>query len=532
MPPKSMPSGGDGAGAEAEERPAERVVAPSIRLRLRGNDLLIQPAGQPASGVPGPLPPETLPEHLHERLKQATGCASLLYDRRAGAYRTLALAYRSVRERLEADRYEVTVEFDPTPALPFTPRPHLEPREYQRAALAAWMEADRRGVVVLPTGSGKTLVALLAIAQVGVWTLIVVPTLDLLAQWRRAVRDVLGAPAEAVGIYGGGKQEIAPVTIITYDSAALHTRQLNRFGLLVFDEVHHLPASSYRLAAEGTVAPYRLGLSATPERTDGLETDLLELVGPIVFARTPNELKRHLASFREERVTITLDTQERAAYAAALATYRDYVRRHHLRIASPEDFQRRIIWPSASNPEARIAMLAHRQARRLAFNAAAKVQTVWALLTRHRRDRVIVFSEFNSVVEELSRTLLLPCITHKTPADERAALLDGFRTGRYSKLVTGRVLNEGVDVPDANVAIVLSGSGTRREYVQRLGRVLRPKDGPAVLYELVTEETTEVHLTRRRHSASRPSGPRPSGSSGPSGSSDASDAGDPAETTT
>src|SRR5262249_51628162 len=154
-----------------------------------------------------------------------------------------------------------------------------------------------------------------------------------------------------------------------YDSAAIHTRDLNRFGLLIFDEVHHLPASSYRLAAEGTMAPYRLGLSATPERTDGLERDLAHLVGPVVFARTPAALARHLASFREERLSIALSPQEQAAYEAAIAVYRAFLRRHHLRITSPEDFQRLVIWPSAANPEARQAMLAHREARRLAFNA-------------------------------------------------------------------------------------------------------------------------------------------------------------------
>jgi superfamily II DNA or RNA helicase len=328
---------------------------------------------------------------------------------------------------------------------------------------------------------------------------VVVPTLDLLEQWRRAAVTLLGAPPEHVGVFGGGRRDLAPLTTITYDSAAIHTRDLNRFGLLIFDEVHHLPASSYRLAAEGTMAPYRLGLSATPERTDGLERDLAHLVGPVVFARTPAALARHLASFREERLSIALSPQEQAAYAAAIAVYRAFLRRHHLRITSPEDFQRLVIWPSAANPEARQAMLAHREARRLAFNAGAKTAVLLELLARHREDRVLIFSEFTAVVEGLSRDLLIPCITHRTPPLERAAILEGFRSGRLTKLATGRVLNEGVDVPDANVAIVLSGTGTRREYVQRLGRVLRPKAGQAVLYELVTEETAEVHVTRRRH---------------------------------
>ncbi|MGH2351658.1 MAG: DEAD/DEAH box helicase [Chloroflexota bacterium] len=478
--------------AETDDPQPSAAAPPDVRLRLRGNDLLIQLTGDLATAPAGA-------ETLRAQVEDAIGKRNLIYDRRLGGYRTLALAYRAVRERLESDQYRVGTDFDPAPALPFEPRQRQHPRPYQQEALDAWTAAGGRGVVVLPTGAGKTLVALLAIAQQQVWTLIVVPTLDLLAQWRRAVIDVLGVAPDGVGVFGGGKRDLAPITIITYDSAAIHTRDLNRFGLLVFDEVHHLPASSYRLAAEGAVAPYRLGLSATPERTDGLESDLLQLVGPVVFSRTPKELRRHLAPFREQRITIALTPDEQATYTAAMARYRTYLRRRRLRITSPEDFQRWVIWPSANDPEARAAMLAHREARRLAFNATAKTAVLIDLLRRHRGDRVLIFSEFNAVVEGLSRDLLIPCITHKTPTAERAAVLDGFRTGRFTKLATGRVLNEGVDVPDASVAIVLSGSGTRREYVQRLGRVLRPKAGQAVLYELVTEETAEVHLTRRRH---------------------------------
>src|SRR5262249_2540089 len=132
-------------------------------------------------------------------------------------------------------------------------------------------------------------------------------------------------------------------------------------------------------------------------------------------------------------------------------------------------------------------------------NAGGKTAVLLDLLSRHRADRVLIFSEFTAVVEGLSHDLLIPCITHRTPPQERAAILESFRSGRLTKLATGRGLNEGVDVPDASVAIVLSGTGTRREYVQRLGRVLRPKTDQAVLYELVTEETAEVHVTRRRH---------------------------------
>jgi superfamily II DNA or RNA helicase len=134
----------------------------------------------------------------------------------------------------------------------------------------------------------------------------------------------------------------------------------------------------------------------------------------------------------------------------------------------------------------------------IALNAEAKMTHIADLLARHRDDRVIIFAEYTALVDAISRRLLIPAITYRTEARERRAVLDGFRTGRYSKLVTGRVLNEGVDLPDANVAIVASGSSATREYIQRLGRVLRPKPQTAVLYELITRRTSEASAARRR----------------------------------
>jgi superfamily II DNA or RNA helicase len=137
----------------------------------------------------------------------------------------------------------------------------------------------------------------------------------------------------------------------------------------------------------------------------------------------------------------------------------------------------------------------------IALNAEAKIATVVELLEKHRDDKVIVFSEYNAMVDVLSERLLLPSITYRTALPERRQILDRFRGGEYGKLVTGRVLNEGVDVPDANVAIVVSGSSATREYIQRLGRVLRPKTTDAMLYELVTRRTTEGRSARKRRPA-------------------------------
>jgi superfamily II DNA or RNA helicase len=157
-----------------------------------------------------------------------------------------------------------------------------------------------------------------------------------------------------------------------------------------------------------------------------------------------------------------------------------------------------LIRRSGFDPAARRALHAHHEARLVALNAAAKLAAIEDLLRKHASDKVIVFSEYVGMVDRISRHLLLPAITYRTPPAERRAILEGFRTGELTKLVTGRVLNEGVDVPDANVAIVASGSASMREYVQRLGRVLRPKATEAQLYELISRRTTERNAARKR----------------------------------
>lgn len=144
-------------------------------------------------------------------------------------------------------------------------------------------------------------------------------------------------------------------------------------------------------------------------------------------------------------------------------------------------------------------MAAYRRQREIAFAAPAKLDVVGQLLDEHRTDRVLVFTDANATAYEVSRRLLVPVITHQTKVKERAAILERFASGEYGAVATSRVLNEGVDVPDANVAVVMSGSGSVREHVQRLGRILRPKDGKrAVLYEIVTRNTAEQFTSQRR----------------------------------
>ena len=383
------------------------------------------------------------------------------------------------------------------------PKLAMEPRPYQDEAIASWARQGGRGVVVLPTGAGKTMVAMMAVARAGVRTLVVVPTIELLQQWQAALAERLGYPLSEVGIVGGGKRTVRDLTVITYDSAAMPGRCLDGFGLLVVDEVHHLPAPAYRSIAGKVNAPFRLGLSATPERSDGGHRDLDVLIGPVVYRKDAWELARdrHIASYDEKRLFVDLGSEEQLRYDQLMAEYRWYIASHRGALGGPQTMIAEMIRRSGHDPAARSALRAHHQARMIALNADAKVGRTVELLAKHRADKVIVFSEYNAMVDVLAERLLLPAITYKTPLPERRQILERFRDGSYAKLVTGRVLNEGVDVPDANVAIVVSGSAATREYIQRLGRVLRPKRERALLYELITRRTTEGKAARKRRPA-------------------------------
>jgi len=373
-----------------------------------------------------------------------------------------------------------------------------ELRSYQQEALDAWREANDRGVLELPTGSGKTVVAIAAMAALDTATLVVVPTIDLLEQWRSELRAEFDCP---IGQLGGGKQRVEAVTVATYDSAYLRADELgDRFGLLVFDEVHHLGGEGYRDIARLMAAPARLGLTATFERPDGAHEAIEELVGSVVYRRSADDLAgEHLADYDIRRIEVELTAEERERYEEHQGTFTDYLKQSNIQLRSGSDYQE-LVKRSGTDPRAREALLAKQRAREVMMNADRKVEKLADILERHREDRVIVFTAFTDLVYDLAERFLIPPITNETGAEERREILERFRRGEYSRVVAANVLDEGVDVPDANVAVVLSGSGSEREFTQRLGRVLRPKEdgGRALLYEVVTSETAEERVARRR----------------------------------
>ena len=418
------------------------------------------------------------------------------YDDRSKSARAPAYRYAAIRAELD----ERSVDYDDrvldTDAVALSTTYEL--REYQQDALDAWRDADDRGCLELPTGSGKTVIGIAAMVALGTPTLVVVPTIDLLEQWQRELETEFGRP---IGRLGGGEQRVERVTVATYDSAYLRADELgDRFGLVVFDEVHHLGGQGYRDIARLLAAPARLGLTATFERPDGAHEVIEELVGPLVERVAVDDLAgEHLADYDIKRVAVELTDDERERYDEQQGIFTDYLKRSNIQLRSGSDYQE-LVKRSGTDPKAREALLAKQRAREVMMNARRKVERLADILDRHREDRIIVFTAHTELVYRLSERFLLPAITHETGADERREILARFREGSYSRVVTANVLDEGVDVPDANVAVLLSGSGSEREFSQRLGRILRPKaDGSrALLYELVTEETAEERVARRR----------------------------------
>ena len=419
------------------------------------------------------------------------------WDERVQRWRAPALRYRDVVRELVRGRIAYEDAARAYQDFEFPQKFIVEPRPYQQEAIAEWRRAGRAGVVILPTGAGKSLVAQMAIELTKRSTLIVVPTIDLMNQWY----DLLLSSFQAeVGLIGGGYFETGALTVTTYASAFRFMERLgNQFGLLIFDECHHLPSSIYRYAAEMSLAPFRLGLTATPERADGADLMLEQLIGPIVYRREAQELAgEYLADYSVLRINVEMSREEREAYEEARAIFRRFLHEKRISLSSLTGWQLFIV-ASARSEAGRRAMMAYRESKRIALGTEAKLRVLSELLLRHRSERVLIFTAENEMVYRISEEFLIPAITHQTGIKERRQWLEAFNQGSVLALATSKVLNEGVNIPDAAVAVVLSGSGSSREHIQRLGRILRKQPGKeAILYEVVTSDTTEEGISRRR----------------------------------
>jgi superfamily II DNA or RNA helicase len=378
----------------------------------------------------------------------------------------------------------------------------LELRPYQEDALAAWTGLGRRGIVALPTGAGKTRVAIAAILGCGVPAIVLCPTRALLAAWAAELERWGLGP---VGVHGDGERTVERVTVMTFESAYRHLDEIgDRFGLLVVDEVHHFAGGVRAEALEACAAPRRLGLTATaPDHASEGMARLADLVGPVVYEIGVGALVgTHLARLSIERIPVRLGPDERLVYDRLVQPFREAARRFFR--TTPAGNYALLVRALSATKEGRRALRAHARAVDLAYFPRDKRALVRDLLARHRGDRCIVFTARTEDAYRVAADSLVPVITAEVSARERQRILEKFRAGRVRAIVSARVLNEGIDVPDARVAIVVAGTLGAREHVQRLGRVLRPSPGKhAIAYELVTEGTLDERFAagRGRHAA-------------------------------
>jgi DNA excision repair protein ERCC-3 len=353
----------------------------------------------------------------------------------------------------------------------------FQPRAYQYAAAATFYAGGApsggSGVVVLPCGAGKTIVGLAAMADIQRATLILSPNTIAVRQWIAEIIDKTDIPPEMIGEYTGDRKDICPITVSTYQILTYRRSEEEDFphfslfssfdwGLIIYDEVHLLPAPVFRITAE-IQARRRLGLTATLVREDGREADVFSLIGP----------KKYDVPWRE---------LERQGWIATAEC-------HEIRVSMTEDEQ------------LNYAVAEEREKYRMAAESPAKFPVTHYLAERHRDDQVLIIGQYIDQLKILADELKAPLLTGKTANRQREKLYDQFRRGELKRLVVSKVANFAIDLPDANVAIQVSGTfGSRQEEAQRLGRILRPKSdgGLAYFYSIVTRDTRDQEFSANR----------------------------------
>lgn len=410
--------------------------------------------------------------------------------------------YFIILEQLELAKIPFQSKINTNWELPsnITPFPKFKLYPFQKKAVEAWINDGKgRGIIIIPTGGGKTHVAMDLISKVKTNTLIVVPTLVLFEQWKQKLQDYLNISEVNIGFYGGGKKEILPFTIITYDSAHLYSKRIrDKFGFLILDEAHHLSGISYQKIADGYLAKYRLALTATLSSNDIAYNVLLNKgFGKIVFETHPSDLQDNGVISKYKIETIKIEAKATKEYKKQISIFQKYI--IDKRLKGKQVFQQ-IIYRVNQDPKADTALKGYRKAREIAFAADEKLKALEKILKTHDSDKILIFSDIVAFCEKIARTFLIPCITNRTNSKERTTILEWYHRTPNAKLISSRILDEGVDIPDAKIGVILAGSGQTRQFIQRLGRILRlhPEKKYAKLYEIVSIDTMEEKVAKKR----------------------------------
>lgn len=353
----------------------------------------------------------------------------------------------------------------------------FELRQYQRYSVDAFIGSDKlpggSGVVVLPCGAGKTIVGLQSMTELSRKTLILVSNITAARQWRREVLNRTSLTEDEIGEYSGENKTIKPVTIATYQILTHRKSKNDKFihfdifnkedwGLILYDEVHLLPAPVFKFTAE-IQARRRLGLTATLIREDGKESDVFSLIGPKKYDVPWKDLEREgwIATARCVEIRVDLPEKDKMEYLS----------------------------------------MPPRQQIRHAYENVNKIEVAREIIKKHRGEKILILGQYISQIERFGEEFGVPVIKGAMPNEERDVLYQQFREGKIDVLVLSRVGNMAIDLPDANIAIQVSGTfGSRQEEAQRLGRILRPKKRgeQAIFYSIVTRESKELDFAMNR----------------------------------
>ncbi|AWR99951.1 DEAD/DEAH box helicase [Metallosphaera hakonensis] len=417
------------------------------------------------------------------------------YDSVSKVYRTRPFYYYILKKILEDEGLRVKkldLQFER-----FSMGLNVELRSYQVEAIKAWKNNGFRGVIALPTGAGKTLIGIEGMSEVGSSTLVVTFTNEQLKQWAENIIKYTNGTPE-VGLYYSKKKELAPITITTYQTAIRHMAELSRFNLLIIDEAHHLPAEKFREIALSCIAPYRMALSATPYRSDGKHVELFRLMGGLVYQRGIEELvaQGYLAKFKIVRIKTPLTTEERAQYDMLMKKFRS--------LSNGRPILEVVKKAREGDGRALEAMRVYSKLRYLVGLTKAKLSKIIEIIEKEKGKKVIIFSQYVDHAETISKILGARLLTGQMSKRERELVLEEFKSGKSGVLVLTTVGDEGLDIPDASIGIIVTGTSSKRQYVQRLGRLLRNNSGGkvAILYELIAQGTSEEYQSKKRRSLS------------------------------
>lgn len=366
-------------------------------------------------------------------------------------------------------------------------------RDYQKEAIEKWKENNFKGVIALPTGAGKTLIGIQAIQEVKVPTLIVAFTKEQLMQWREHIIKNSSVRPE-IGLYYSDEKEIKPITITTYQTAYRHISELStKFDLLIIDEVHHLPADKFRDIALGMFASKRLGLSATPYREDGRHVELFKLMGGVIYSKSVDELinKGYLAPYDIVQVKVFLTAEERKKYLELLSKYRAY--------SGGKKIKELLELAKNGDEKAIEAIKIYNDIKKIVNLAANKIVKLEEIVNKEKGKKILIFTQYVDQAEEIAKKFNAFLISGKTSKSERKYIFEKFKRMQAGILVLTTVGDEGLDIPDASVGIIVTGTGSRRQFIQRLGRLLRPAGNKrAILYEIIVAGTQEEYQAKKR----------------------------------